>query len=83
MVNSTFENSKAAAEILELSLAFESPQELVQSPEINLVVIAVKVPHHFELVKLPLEAGKHVYSEYPLGNKRIGRDKKKRTEIAE
>ena len=40
----------------------------MESPEVDLVVVTVKVPHHRELVPSALEAGKHVYCEWPLGN---------------
>jgi len=42
--------------------------ELVTSPDVDVVTVTVKVPHHLELVKAALEAGKHVYCEWPLGN---------------
>jgi predicted dehydrogenase len=31
------------------------------------VVVSVKVPYHHELTKIALDAGKHVYTEWPLG----------------
>ncbi len=68
VANRSLESAKATAEALNLPLAFENPQALIASPEIDLVVVTVKVPHHFELVKAALEAGKHVYCEHPLGN---------------
>lgn len=37
-------------------------------PVSTLVVAAVRVPHHLELVSAALDAGKMVYSEWPLGN---------------
>ena len=40
----------------------------MDSPNVDLVVVTVKVPHHRELVTAALEAGKHVYCEWPLGN---------------
>ncbi len=48
--------------------AFDNHAALVNSPEVDLVVVAVKVPHHRELVKAAIAAGKHVYCEWPLGN---------------
>lgn len=33
-----------------------------------MVAVTVKVPYHFELVSLALNAGKHVYCEWSLGN---------------
>ena len=36
--------------------------------EVDLVVVAVKVPHHRELILPALEAGKMVLCEWPLGN---------------
>jgi predicted dehydrogenase len=34
---------------------------------VNLVVVAVKVIHHREIISAALSAGKTVYSEWPLG----------------
>ena len=68
VANSTYESAKNAATALQIPNAFESTEALIQSPDIDLVVVTVKVPYHFSLVKAALEAGKHVYCEYPLGN---------------
>lgn len=68
VANSTHESAQRAARALHIPHAFENPQALIQSPEVDLVVVTVKVPYHFELVKAALEAGKHVYCEHPLGN---------------
>jgi len=46
--------------------AFTDPRALAAHPEVDLVVIAVKVPAHAELVRCALEAGKHVLCEWPL-----------------
>jgi len=48
--------------------AFDNHRDLVNSPDVDLVAVTVKVPHHFELTSAALEAGKHVYCEWPLGN---------------
>ena len=68
VANSTPESAQATAKALNLKFAFNTPQELVQSAEVDLVVVTVKVPYHFKLIKSALEAGKHVYCEHPLGN---------------
>lgn len=46
---------------------FASVDELVRSPAVDIVAVTVKVPHHLELVSAALDAGKHVYCEWPLG----------------
>jgi predicted dehydrogenase len=46
--------------------AFTDPQALAAHPEVDLVVITVKVPAHKELVHNALDAGKHVLCEWPL-----------------
>ncbi|MFF4414554.1 Gfo/Idh/MocA family oxidoreductase [Streptosporangium sp. NPDC001559] len=41
-------------------------RHLAEHPEVDLVVITVRVPAHAELVEAALAAGKHVYCEWPL-----------------
>jgi predicted dehydrogenase len=40
---------------------------MIASPEIDAVAVVVRVPSHFAPTKAALEAGKHVYCEWPLG----------------
>jgi predicted dehydrogenase len=62
------ESARAAAKKFEVPLAFDNHEQLVQHPEVDLVAVTVKVPLHRELVTAALQAGKHVYCEWPLGN---------------
>ncbi|MFF4395228.1 Gfo/Idh/MocA family protein [Streptomyces sp. NPDC001480] len=64
---SSAESARAAGEKYAVPLAFGSAQELARSEEVDLVVVTVKVPHHLELIRPALEAGKMVLSEWPLG----------------
>jgi predicted dehydrogenase len=48
--------------------AFDNPKELASHPDVDLVVVTVKVPQHLALVEAAITAGKHVYCEWPLGN---------------
>lgn len=68
VANSTYESAKISADKFKIANAFENPHALIKSNEIDLVVITVKVPHHYELVKTALKVGKHIYCEHPLGN---------------
>lgn len=68
VANSTAESARRTAEAMGLSHGFATPDELVNTPDVDLVVVTVKVPYHLELVTAALEAGKHVYCEWPLGN---------------
>jgi predicted dehydrogenase len=68
VANTSLASATNAAEAFGLPHAFENAQTLINSPEVDLVVVTVKVPHHLELVTAALNAGKHVYSEWPLGN---------------
>jgi predicted dehydrogenase len=45
---------------------FASASELINDPEVDLVVVAVKVTAHYDIVREALNAGKHVYCEWPL-----------------
>ena len=48
-------------------LAFHDYRAMVASPEIDAVAVVVRVPLHYEPTRSALEAGKHVYTEWPLG----------------
>jgi len=48
-------------------LAFHNFDEMVASPEIDLVTVVTRVPTHYDLVMRALQAGKAVYCEWPLG----------------
>jgi predicted dehydrogenase len=47
--------------------AFDNAHALAESDDVDVVTISVKVPHHHELTKIALGAGKHVFTEWPLG----------------
>jgi len=68
VANSSLASSQAAAAATGIPQAFANVHELVASPEIDIVTITVKVPQHLALVTAALNAGKHVYCEWPLGN---------------
>jgi predicted dehydrogenase len=47
--------------------AYSDSLALVRAPEIDVVAVTVRVPEHRAVVLAGLEAGKHVYCEWPLG----------------
>jgi predicted dehydrogenase len=61
------ESAEAAARHYGIPLAFSDPQKLAQHPAVDLVTVSVKVPDHYPPVMAAIEAGKHVYCEWPLG----------------
>jgi predicted dehydrogenase len=61
-------SAQAAADAFGATYAFDNEHDLANCPEVNLVIIAVKVPYHRQLVTAALTAGKMVYCEWPLGN---------------
>jgi predicted dehydrogenase len=60
------ESANAARAQYGAMYAFSDPFELIALDEIEAVTVAVKVPDHNQLVTAALEAGKHVYCEWPL-----------------
>ena len=59
-------SARRAAELHGADHHFTDPARLSGHPDVDLVVVAVKTPHHADLVLAALEAGKHVYCEWPL-----------------
>ncbi|SDL14452.1 Gfo/Idh/MocA family protein [Streptomyces indicus] len=63
---STAESAVRSAEKYGVPLAFTDPGELAAHDDIDLVVVAVRVPRHRELITPALQAGSMVFSEWPL-----------------
>ena len=68
VANTSLESSQAAAAAMSLPKAYANVAEMVSAPEIDIVTVTVKVAHHLEIVRAVIEAGKHIYCEWPLGN---------------
>jgi predicted dehydrogenase len=60
------ESAAASAARFGAKLAFSDTAALVAHPDVDLVVIAVKAPEHYAAAMQALEAGKHVFCEWPL-----------------
>ena len=61
------ETAEEAREAFGAKLAFDDYRAMVASPEIDAVAVVIRVPSHYEATRAALEAGKHVYTEWPLG----------------
>src|SRR5213080_650607 len=61
------ESARAAGEAFGVSAVFSDNEQLVTQPDIDVVAVTVKVPHHRALFSAALAAGKAVYCEWPLG----------------
>jgi len=60
-------SARAAGKAFGIKAVFADHGQLVMQPDIDVVAVTVKVPHHRELVTAALGAGKAVYCEWPLG----------------
>lgn len=61
------ENIPALRNIVDVPHIYESVKELVSSPDVDLTVVSVRVPLHYDIIKEAFSAGKNVLSEWPLG----------------
>jgi predicted dehydrogenase len=61
------ESARAAGQVFGVSAVFSDYEHLVAQPDIDVVAVTVKVPHHRELVSAARAAGKAVYCEWLLG----------------
>jgi predicted dehydrogenase len=61
------ETAKASAEKFGAELAFHDIDQMIAHPDIDMIVVVVRVPGHHALVMSALEAGKAVFCEWPLG----------------
>ncbi|MCW5603246.1 MAG: Gfo/Idh/MocA family oxidoreductase [Burkholderiales bacterium] len=61
------DTAQAAAEKYGVKHAYGNVETLGADPQVEAALVAVRVPAHYALTKSALEAGKHVYCEWPLG----------------
>ena len=61
------ESAEEARQAFGAKLAFHDFRAMAVSPEIDAVAVVVRVPSHYEATKAAIEAGKHVFTEWPLG----------------
>jgi predicted dehydrogenase len=61
------ETADEAARAFGVSKAYASGAAMIADPDIDIVTVATRVPDHRDLVLAAIAAGKHVYSEWPLG----------------
>ena len=59
--------AKESAERFGAALAFHHHREMLRQADLDVVAVSVRVPLHHQLTMDALEAGKHVYTEWPLG----------------
>lgn len=70
LCNSSIECAQEAIKLHNLppsTKAYAAPEDLAADPNVDLVVVSVKVSQHFRLVKPALLAGKDAFVEWPLG----------------
>jgi predicted dehydrogenase len=61
------DTAKASAAAFGVERAFHRFSDMATDPEIDLLVVCVRVPGHRDLVMAGLQAGKAVFCEWPLG----------------
>ena len=61
------DTAQAAADEYGVKHAYSDDRMMHADPAVDAALIAVRVPAHYALAKNALEAGKHVYCEWPLG----------------
>lgn len=48
-------------------MAFDDYRKMLEHPEIDAVAVVLRVPKHFDITRDAINAGKHVFTEWPLG----------------
>ena len=61
------ETAEESARQYGAKLAFDNYRDMLAHPDIDAVSVSVRVPSHYQITKDALNAGKHVFTEWPLG----------------
>ncbi|KAH7083433.1 NAD-P-binding protein, partial [Paraphoma chrysanthemicola] len=71
LCNSSVKSAQTAVRIHNLpstTKTYGSPEDLANDPDVDLVVVAVRVDRHYEVALPALQAGKNVFVEWPLAS---------------
>jgi predicted dehydrogenase len=61
------ESAEESAQRFGARMAFDDYQEMLAHPEIDAVAVVLRVPAHYQVTLDAINAGKHVFTEWPLG----------------
>jgi len=61
------ESARASKEKFGAKMAFHDYRDLLKCPDIDAVAVVLRVALHYEVTMAALDAGKHVFTEWPLG----------------
>ena len=61
------ETAKESARQYGARMAFDDYQKMLKHPEIDAVAVVLRVPAHYDITRDTINAGKHVFTEWPLG----------------
>ena len=66
--DANLERAKAVAEELGVSAVYADPRDLCSDPNVEAVAIITNTASHVEMIKIAMDAGKHVFCEKPLAD---------------
>ena len=61
------ESAEESREAFGARLAFDDYRKMIEHPEIDTVAVSLRVPNHYDPTVAAINAGKHIYTEWPLG----------------
>lgn len=64
---SRMESARQSADEVGATLAFDDAKKLAASEDVDMVVVSVKVPHHYEAVMAAIQERKHIFVNGPWG----------------
>ena len=68
IADANLDRAKEVGQELGVSAVYGDPKDLCQDPNVEAVAIITNTASHVEMIKLAMEAGKHVFCEKPLAD---------------
>ena len=68
IADANFDRAKQVAEELGVTAVYNDPKALCADPNVEAVAIITDIASHVEMIKIAMDAGKHVFCEKPLAD---------------